>query len=43
MYKPSVTQEGEPMLIDVPFSSSVDGSVALAVLKVLLEDHPRME
>ena len=40
----SVTKvEGEPMLFDVPFSPSVDDSVALAMLKVLLEDHPRME
>eukprot|EP00985_Skeletonema_marinoi_P007214 scaffold3154_cov90-Skeletonema_marinoi.AAC.2 len=34
--------EGEPMLFEVLFSCQVDDRVAFAVLKMLLEDHPRM-
>eukprot|EP00984_Skeletonema_dohrnii_P008322 scaffold3042_cov127-Skeletonema_dohrnii-CCMP3373.AAC.25 len=43
-YPESIRHEvnGEPLLYYVLFTSSVDDSVALAVLKMLLEDHPRM-
>ena len=34
--------EGMPVVYYVLFSSSVDDSVAFAVLKMLLKDHPRM-